>query len=464
MDPSSLILIFDIGKTNKKYIVLDESYTIIREKSVQLTETVDEDGFPCENIDELTQWLEFSFEEVISRFDKKIKAVNCSAYGASLVHVNSALNPVTPLYNYVKPYPEKLSEELFAPYGGEKKFSLNTSSPSLGSLNAGLQLYRLKKLNPVLYEKVKWSLHLPQFISSRFTGEAYSELTSIGCHTALWDFNRNNYHKWVTETGIIQKLAPIIPAEKCFSKTRNEHLIHAGVGLHDSSAALITYLHSFTDPFLLISTGTWCISLNPFNNQPLTDEELNQDCLCYLTDKGKAVKASRLFAGKWHEEQVIKLASHFQLKPEYFSSIKYKSEILEQAVKIDATNSAHAENTLQHDVNQLSSFDLKLYPSAEIAYHRFMHLLVHYQYESTNLVLKGTDIKDIYVDGGFSKNDLYMQLLANMFPSKSIYAASVAQASAFGAALVIHRKWNNKPVPDNMVRLHHYEAKMSNLP
>ncbi len=464
MDPSSLILIFDIGKTNKKYIVLDESYTIILEKSAQLAETVDEDGFPCENIDALTQWLAFSFEEVISEFDKNIKAVNCSAYGASLVHVNSSLNPVAPLYNYVKPYPAMLSNELFAAYGGEKKFSLDTSSPSLGSLNAGLQLYRLKKFNPVVYEKVKYSLHLPQFISSRFTGEAYSELTSIGCHTALWDFNRNNYHKWVTDTGIIEKLAPIIPSEKCFSKTHNEHLIHAGVGLHDSSAALITYLHSFTDPFLLISTGTWCISLNPFNNQPLTDEELNQDCLCYLTDKGKAVKASRLFAGKWHEEQVIKMASHFHLKTGYFSEIRFKPETLEQAIELDQIIDVEGKTPLQNQMLKLSSFDLNLYSSAELAYHGFMYQLVKLQAASSNLVLEKTSIKNIYVDGGFSKNDLYMQLLANMFPSKSIYAASVAQASAFGAALVIHRKWNKKPIPENLVTLHQYKAKISNLP
>jgi len=434
--------------------VLDESYTIIEESSEQLAETVDEDGFPCENIHSLIQWVEFSFEEVIAGFGKKIKAVNFSTYGASLVHVDEKLKPVAPLYNYLKPFPSNLSEEFYAAYGGKNNISLNTSSPALGSLNSGLQLYRIKKLQPALFEKITYSLHLPQFISSRFSREAYSELTSIGCHTALWDFSTHNYHNWVTDSGIIEKLAPIIPAEKCFQKTNNEHLIFTGVGLHDSSAALLTYLHSFSEPFLLISTGTWCISLNPFNNHPLTEEELHQDCLCYLTDSGKAVKASRLFAGKWHEEQVMKMASHFQLKPEYFSSIKYKQEILQQAVKIDATNSAHTENTLQYEVNKLSSFDLNLYTSAEIAYHRFMHQLVNCQYASTDLVLQGTDIKDIYVDGGFSKNELFMQLLANIFPSKSVYAASVAQASAFGAALVIHNNWNKKQAPDNLISIH----------
>jgi len=179
MDPTSCILIFDIGKTNKKYIVLDESYTIIDESSVQLAETFDEDGFPAENIHTLIEWLEFSFKDVITRFDKKIKAVNFSAYGASLVHVDAALNPVAPLYNYLKPYPEKLKQALHAAYGGEEAFSLSTSSPSLGSLNSGLQLYRLKTLQPGLFEKIKYSLHLPQYLSSRLAGKHILNLPAL---------------------------------------------------------------------------------------------------------------------------------------------------------------------------------------------------------------------------------------------------------------------------------------------
>ena len=79
--------------------------------------------------------------------------------------------------------------------------------------------------------------------------------------------------------------------------------------MHDSSAALIPYLACFDEPFLLISTGTWCISLNPFNHEPLTAEELQQDCLCYLSYEGKPVKAARYFGGNEHEQTVKKIAS-----------------------------------------------------------------------------------------------------------------------------------------------------------
>ncbi len=49
-----VILIFDIGKTNKKVLLFDRQYQLVYEASAQLEETVDEDGFPCEDVQALT--------------------------------------------------------------------------------------------------------------------------------------------------------------------------------------------------------------------------------------------------------------------------------------------------------------------------------------------------------------------------------------------------------------------------
>ena len=45
-----VLAIFDIGKTNKKIFLFNEQYKIVFEESVTMAETVDEDGFPCEDI------------------------------------------------------------------------------------------------------------------------------------------------------------------------------------------------------------------------------------------------------------------------------------------------------------------------------------------------------------------------------------------------------------------------------
>ena len=68
-------------------------------------------------------------------------------------------------------------------------------------LNSGLQLYWLKKTKPEVFKKIKYSLHLPQYLSYIFTGIPLSEYTSIGCHTALWD-----YEKKIIILGFIKKI------------------------------------------------------------------------------------------------------------------------------------------------------------------------------------------------------------------------------------------------------------------
>ncbi|GAB4492827.1 MAG: FGGY-family carbohydrate kinase [Saprospiraceae bacterium] len=423
------ILILDIGKTNKKAFVFDEDYRIIFEKTTQLPETTDEDGDPCEDLNLLTQWVLETWQEVLNDERFNILAANVTTYGASLVHLGEDGKPVLPLYNYLKPFPENLKKQFFDTYGGEEKISLETASPSLGSLNSGLQLYRLKYEKPADFQKIKSTLHLPQYIACllRNVGRVPNssdvfptELTSIGCHTMLWDFEKKGYHHWVIAEGLDKLFSGIIPAHLAV-KIKHPHKaerIAVGPGLHDSSAALIPYRESFKKPFVLISTGTWNISLNPFNPNPLTPEELRQDCLCYLTPS--PTKASRLFAGYEHEQAVKKIAAQFGVSEDFYKKVGFNPN-----------------------------------SPAESAYLDFMRELLEKQVKSTKLVLQGLYAPPyyIFVDGGFSKNEIFMNLLARAFPNVEVFAAEVAQATALGAALPIHRYWNKKPIPDNLISL-----------
>src|SRR5262249_19662768 len=150
-----------------------------------------------------------------------------------------------------------------------------------GMLNSGLQLYWMKQAKTERFGQITTSLHLPQYFSFLLTGQKFSDITSVGCHTLLWDFEKNDYHPWVYEEKISTLLAPVqLPRHRVRIET-NGHPVSVGIGVHDSSAALMPYLVSMKDPFILLSTGTWNIAFNPFNHEPLTPEELKQDCLCY---------------------------------------------------------------------------------------------------------------------------------------------------------------------------------------
>jgi len=453
-----VIAVFDIGKTNKKLILFDEDYRIVYEESATLAETVDEDGYACESLETLQSFLFSSLQKVFQNSAFAVKAVNFSTYGASFVHIDEEGEPVTPLYNYLKPYPGDLLRQFYNDYGGEQQFSAQTASPVLGHLNSGMQLYWLKHAWPHQFKRIACSLHLPQYLSYLLTSHCFSELTSIGCHTNLWDFSKQDYHDWVYQEGIHEKLAPIASSNHvAFTSVRNGHY-NVGVGLHDSSAALIPYLRSFSEPFVLLSTGTWCISLNPFNQTLLTPQELQNDCLCYLTYEGKSVKASRLFAGNEHEQQTKRLAAHFDQPLSYYQNVQLNPDWLQQQpVNTDfQTNKTESSSTLQTSL--FANRDLSAFGSYDEAYHQLIKDLVAQQVASTQLVLNGAPVQKLFVDGGFSKNKIYMYLLAEAFPQLEVFAASMAQASALGAAMAIHKVWNTRPLPEGVVELKRFSG------
>ena len=381
MTAQEVLVIFDIGKTNKKILLFNSEYEVVLEESIQISELNDEDGFPCEDIDALTDWILLSYHSIQNNSQYKIKAVHYCAYGASWIFLNKEGKKIGKLYNYLKPLSPATKTLFENKYGPIAQICLETASPDLDNLNSGLQLFRIKTEQPEFYAQIKWALHLPQYVHYLITGEIASDITSIGCHTLLWNFEKQCYHSWVKEEGLENVFPPML----------------TNVGLHDSSAALIPYSRSSPEKFMLISTGTWCISLHPSNADPLTLAELKQDVLCYLTPYGEPVKASRVFLGKKYEELLQELNNQLLDSSEY-----------------------------------------------EVAYQQLMENIVTEQVKSSQIILQKNKVSRIYVDGGFSNNKLFMQLLAKAFPEQAVYAASVPQAGAIGAALQVSADWNNQ--------------------
>ncbi len=421
-----VIAVFDIGKTNKKVFLWSTTFEIVFEKQQTFDEIVDEDGFACEDLAALQQWIVSTFSELCQMPEFELIGLNFSAYGASFVYVNGAGDPVAPLYNYLKPVSTPFP---YTDFGGENEFARKTASPILGNLNSGLQVYE-STFRP-FWAEVFSTLHFPNYLASLFTGRLVSEITSIGCHTALWDFDAGQYHPWVSK--IEDKLAPIST-----ESSLEIDGIHYGLGLHDSSAALVPYLRCISEDFVLLSTGTWCIAMHPFNESPLHADELANDVLCYLQPNGKPVKASRLFGGHFHEEQVARMEKHFGGS---FKDLKFSDRVF----SLSGASSSIFESAF-------ASRDLNDFPDLASAYDQFMVDLVGQQIFSLNLLLQDAPVKQLLVDGGFSKNEWYMRLLARAFPELEVYAAEVAQASALGAALMVYEG----ETPKNLIQLKRY--------
>lgn len=437
--PKIVNAVFDVGKTNKKFFLFDDNLAEIHHDYHKLQGTVDEDGYPCDDLNSIVRWVSNTVDELLNNPDYQLKTVNFSTYGATLVHLDAEGKPVAPLYNYLKPFPEELSQKFATEYGGEDN-DLATASPFLGMLNSGLQLYWLKHARPEIFKKIKHTLHFPQYLSYTLTGKMASEPTSVGCHTKLWDFEKRSYHRWVIEEGLRDLFPNIVPTTTSYQVERNGKTFRVGVGIHDSSSALFSYLMKTPQPFVLVSTGTWSISMNPFTRESLTEGELRRDCLNYLTVNGEPVKASRLFLGHELDHQLATLNKLFDRDTKYYKKIALNNSFL-RAVEGGAVANQYYPETLGNkelvaDVFHPTRWDPSSCSSYEEAYHHVMWGLVQLQVASIKLALGNSPIKKIFVDGGFVDNDIYVSLLRHLLPGFTVEVSHAPLGSAYGAAAV----------------------------
>ena len=214
--------VFDIGKTNKKFFLFDRKFKEVHKEYASFDEIEDEDGHPTEDIHALQNWLKKVFHKILKSDEFSVKAINFSTYGASFVHLDENGEILTPLYNYTKEIDEDIIEQFYNDYGNDSELIRTSgSSKSPGLLNSGLQLYWLKYKKPEVFKKIKYSLHLPQYLSYVFSGVALSEFTSIGCHTILWNYETKDYQDWVYKEEIHKILPPIVSTETSLNMNYN---------------------------------------------------------------------------------------------------------------------------------------------------------------------------------------------------------------------------------------------------
>jgi sugar (pentulose or hexulose) kinase len=429
-----VIAVFDIGKTNKKFLLFDADLNILLQEEQKFDEITDEDGVSCDDIAKIESWMRDSVSRIIHEGKFIIKALNFTTYGASLMYLDKDGRRLTPVYNYLKSMPDDVLEGFYESYGGKEEFCRKTASPALGMLNSGLQILWLKRKKPDVFSKVTDILHFPQYLSYVFTREKVSEYTSIGCHTAMWDFDNHRYHKWLEKEGIY------LPKPLSNSQVSNVivdgNKIKTGIGIHDSSSSLVPYFMGTKDQFILMSTGTWCIMMNPFNTEPLTAEQLRKDSLCYMSIQQKQVKSSRLFLGHMHDVNVDRISNHFIVDGNFYKTVKASKSLLASLLNKSNERIFFADSIPEDFIDH--NVDLTRFNSFDEAYHCLMHDLVSLVMESLNLIIPVKDqSRIVYISGGFARNEIFMNLLASLLPTKKVYTSEIDNATALGAAMVV---------------------------
>lgn len=181
--------------------------------------------------------------------------------------------------------------------------------------------------------------------------------------------------------------------------------------------------------------------MNPFTRESLTPDELERDCLNYLTIHGEPVKSSRLFLGHELDHQLQTLNKLFDRDTKYYKKIGLNSGFL-RAVEGGAVDNLYYPETLDNkalvgDVFRSVKWDPSSCSSYEEAYHHVMWGLVRIQVASIRLALGNSPIKKIFVDGGFVDNAIYISLLRHSLPGFTVEASHAPLGSAYGAAAVV---------------------------
>jgi sugar (pentulose or hexulose) kinase len=431
----SVTAIFDIGKTNKKLLLFNQNFDLVFEHEEKFEEITDDEGFPCDDLSRIETWMRTTIDELSRSSEYDLKAVNFTTYGASVVYLDEKGERIAPLYNYLKPLPNDIPDEIYARYGRKEEFCRKTASPAMGMINAGLQAYWFKKTKPEQWARVKHILNFPQYLSYLFTGKIVSDYTYIGCHTTMWDFDNMEYHPWLKQEGIT--LPQPISSTSSFPVTINGKAITFGIGVHDSSASLIPYFRESKEPFILCSTGTWVVIMNPFNSEPLTINQLQNGCLCYLSTEMKQVKSSLLFLGYVHDVNIERITSHFNTDKDAYKKVALNPAYLKESTGDFSDRRVFFTEGLPSD-HVDEKVDLLQFGCFEEAYHRLMSDLTQITWEALQRIIPQEDkTKTIYISGGFNRNEIFTHLLSKWLPGKKIVASEVKNATALGAAMLM---------------------------
>lgn len=317
-------LILDIGKSNTRLFLFDENLNIVYGTRANFPLVQGEAGLQFDDFESIFNWFLRQVKIIGDDREFCIRAINVCSFGATIAHLDENGEQAFPLLAYTSIPPANLDEEFKAWMksipGGNKRLG----TPVLSRfLNVAKQIFYLRKMQPEIADRVRFSLFLPQYFIYRLTGVKVSEASCYGTHTCLWDFDMMapSYEVldglgWMEKMPKLNNPLNLSQLNPEFRKLfRTNKSLTVGAGVHDTAAALSAYWHSTDEEFVLLSTGSWNIALNPFAEFVLSDRDLISGTRYYLTPHLQKVRASRLFAGREHELQVERIDNYFGTQP-----------------------------------------------------------------------------------------------------------------------------------------------------
>lgn len=296
------VAVLDIGKTNAKVALVDtgtmtEIAVVTRPNTVRAGPP-----YPHFDIEGIWDFFLASLAEMQSAHG--IDRISVTTHGATFALLDGAGALATPIMDYEHNGPD----ELASVYDALRPPFSETGSPRLPmGLNAGAQLHWLLETQPGLRDRLAKVVSYPQYWSGRLTGRFGNELTSLGCHTDLWNPREARYSSLVETLRLGDKMAPLALAGDMAGRLLPEVASATGLspdtevvsGIHDSNASLYPHLRAMTGSFSVVSTGTWVISMAVGGALLALDPA--RDTLINVNGLGDPTASARFMGGREYE-------------------------------------------------------------------------------------------------------------------------------------------------------------------
>jgi sugar (pentulose or hexulose) kinase len=423
------VIIIDIGKTLAKASLWASDGRLIARDTRPNARLV-ADRYAALDIDGIEAWL----IEVLAGFAQMadVGAIIPVGHGAAAVLVKEGHVALPPM-----DYEASMSLEMRADYDALRSPFTETGSPSLpDGLNLGAQLYHLQALHPEAFAGAQ-ILPWAQYWSWLLSGVAASEVTSLGCHTDLWNPASGEASTlarkmgWAAALPSLRKagdvLGPIRPELAARTGLPDDAQIHTGV--HDSNAALLA-ARAFPEiacgEATVLSTGTWFVAMRtPDVHVDLATLPEERDCLVNVDVFGQPVPSARWMGGREIEAQIGVDTRRVDIKPDQAALLAVVPNVISAGAMLlpgFAPGCGPFPGSAGRWINQPDDWFAR----------RAAVCLYAAMVTNVSLDLVGAR-RVILIEGRFAEAEVFVRALASLRPEDAIYVANAHNDVSFGA-------------------------------
>lgn len=439
-----MIAVIDIGKTNAKLAIVDlktlEERAVITRPNVVLT------GPPYPHFDTEGHWqfLIDGLRDFHAVFG--IEAISITTHGACAALLDAEGNLAAPILDYEHEGPNAHA----AQYDKIRPDFDETGAPRLPmGLNVGAQLHWQFATDVGLHARVKTIVTYPQYWGHRLTGRAAIDMSSIGCHTDLWNPMTRAPSSLVDRLNIREKLAPVRPSGDILGPILPHIAAQTGLspatpvvcGIHDSNASLFPHIIARDTPVSVVSTGTWVIVMSAGETPPTLDA--GRDSLMNVDAFGHPVPSARFMGGREFE--------FIQNKAPLVATTQDADHVLAEEIMLLPAVEPNSGPFQGRELGWVGGEPAFATGTREIALSYYLALM-----SAECLALTGGS-GEIIVEGPFARNPFYLAMLAAVC-QRRVTPSTSSTGTSIGAALLFapHRPPEKAGLP---VELQEHEAR-----